>query len=208
MSYSYSIPFIATLLFFSLFILEHQPTAASEQEETDSEAIAYVGVDKCRMCHIPHYDSWAETKMSRAFDLLKKGVRRSAKHKAEIEDIDYTKEEYCLSCHTTGFGMPGGFVSMEETPHLAGVQCEMCHGPGAIYSKMMLKKKGTYTRADYVEKGGLIMPSKENGVCEDKCHNEASPFVTPDRKFNFADRKAIGTHKHDTKQISMPFDLF
>lgn len=207
MPYSYSFSFTFILLFFSLLIPEANTLAASEKDE-ESDAITYVGVDKCRMCHISHYDSWSQTKMSKALELLKKGVRSEAKRKAGMEDEDYTKNDFCLSCHTTGLGMPGGFVSMEETPQLAGVQCEMCHGPGSVYSRMMLKKKGTYTRADFMKKGGLIMPSQENGHCQETCHNEVSPFVRPGRKFNFADRKAMGTHKHDTKQISMPFDLF
>ena len=207
MPYSYSFSFTFFLLLFSLFTLEVRSIVASEKEE-ESDTIAYVGVDKCRMCHISHYDSWSGTKMSKAFDLLKKGVRMEAKKKAGIEDEDYTKNDFCLSCHTTGYGLPGGFISLEETPDLTGVQCEMCHGPGSVYSKMMLKKQGTYTRADYVKKGGLIMPSKENGHCQESCHNEVSPFINPGRTFNFADRKAMGTHKHDTKQISLPFDLF
>lgn len=40
----------------------------------------------------------------------------------------------CLPCHTVGFGLPTGFVSQSETPHLAGVQCETCHGPAANHA--------------------------------------------------------------------------
>ena len=172
-----------------------------------AEEATYVGVEQCRMCHLPHYDSWDETKMSKAFELLKPGARAKAKVKAGIDpDTDFTKEAFCLECHVTGFGKQGGFVDVETTPDLIGVQCEMCHGPGSIYSKMMVKKKGTYTLADYKEKGGLAMPSEKNNICAEKCHNKNSPFIYT-LKFNFDDRKAIGTHRHDLRYIYLPFDL-
>ena len=172
-----------------------------------AEEATYVGVEQCMMCHLPHYDSWDETRMSKAFELLKPGVRTEAKVKAGIDpDMDFTKEAFCLGCHVTGFGKPGGFVDLETTPDLAGVQCEMCHGPGSIYSKMMVKKKGTYTLDDYKKKGGLTMPSEQNNICLEKCHNKDSPFVYT-LEFNFEDRKAIGTHRHDLRYIYLPFDL-
>lgn len=40
----------------------------------------------------------------------------------------------CLPCHTVGFGLPTGFVSLAATPQLAGVQCENCHGPAARHA--------------------------------------------------------------------------
>lgn len=40
----------------------------------------------------------------------------------------------CLPCHTVGFGLPTGFVSVSATPQLAGVQCENCHGPAARHA--------------------------------------------------------------------------
>jgi predicted CXXCH cytochrome family protein len=35
-----------------------------------------------------------------------------------------------LPCHTVGFGQAGGYVNEDETPQLANVQCENCHGAG------------------------------------------------------------------------------
>jgi hypothetical protein len=145
--------------------------------------------------------------MSKAFDLLKPGVRAEVKKKADMDPKgDYRKDPFCLSCHVTGYGKTGGFENLEETPGLTGVQCEMCHGPGSIYSEMMFKKRGTYKITDYMEKGGLVMPSKDNNICVKKCHNESSPFVYS-LDFNFEDRKAIGTHRHDLRYIDLPFDL-
>jgi hypothetical protein len=40
----------------------------------------------------------------------------------------------CLPCHTVGYGLPTGFVSASQTPLLAGVQCENCHGPAGNHA--------------------------------------------------------------------------
>ena len=37
----------------------------------------------------------------------------------------------CYGCHTTGYGQPGGFRSLQETPGLKNNGCEVCHGPGS-----------------------------------------------------------------------------
>jgi len=172
------------------------------------DKVEYLGVDYCKTCHMPHYDSWHETRMSKAFDLLKPGVRKDAKTAASLDPArDYSKEPRCLGCHTTGYGEPGGFVSMSSTPEMIGVQCEMCHGPGGRYSKMMYKKKGTYKREDFIN-AGLTLPSEQNNVCTRKCHNTNSPFIKSGYKFDFTSRKAIGTHRHDLQYIYMDVDIF
>ena len=74
----------------------------------------YLGEKKCKKCHIKEHKTWAETKHANAFECL---------------TDKYKKDEECLKCHTTGMG-EGGFVSVEETPELLGIQCEQCHGPG------------------------------------------------------------------------------
>ena len=40
----------------------------------------------------------------------------------------------CLPCHTVGYGLPTGFISLARTPRLANVQCENCHGPAANHA--------------------------------------------------------------------------
>jgi len=40
----------------------------------------------------------------------------------------------CLACHTVGYNLPTGFTNQSVTPHLAGVQCENCHGPAARHA--------------------------------------------------------------------------
>lgn len=86
-------------------------------EEAAAPAGPYVGAEKCKMCHMPQYNTWKNTTMATAWERVK-----------EAEDV-----AKCLPCHTTGFGQPGGFTSIEATPHLVGVQCEACHGPGQAH---------------------------------------------------------------------------
>ena len=124
------------------------------------------------------------------------GAAAAAKKKANLDpQKDYTHDEKCLGCHTTGYGKPGGFVSLEKTPDLVGVQCESCHGPGSEYLKegaMTLKNK-EYKRADLL-KLGLVAISAE--TCTGQCHNTKSPFVGKDYVFNYEQRRAQGTHEH------------
>lgn len=77
----------------------------------------YIGNLKCRLCHRDFFVG------------RKQDVHESAYRNLLTER--YIDNPRCLSCHTTGHGNPGGFTSMEKTPHLADVQCEGCHGPGS-----------------------------------------------------------------------------
>jgi hypothetical protein len=156
---------------------------------------AYIGSKKCKMCHLKEYKSWEETKMAKAFDVLKPGERSEAKSKAGLEpDKDYTTDATCLKCHVTGYGESGGFTDVESTPELVGVGCEMCHGAGGTYTKpehMSLKNK-EYKKADLVAVGmvGEITEEQCRG-----CHNTESPFVGPDYVFDFEANKEVGTHE-------------
>ncbi len=156
---------------------------------------AYVGSGSCRKCHLKEWKSWSETKMAKAFELLKPGVAADKKKAAGLDPSkDYTADKTCLACHTTGLGQPGGFVDAVSTPGLAGVGCEMCHGPGGTYTQeqyMSIKNKD-YKKADIVAVG-LVAEITVAGCA--KCHNDKSPFVGKDYVFNFEERKAQGTHE-------------
>jgi hypothetical protein len=166
--------------------------AASAGAETPT----YVGAKKCRACHLKQFQTWEQTKMAKSFELFRAGVSSGAKKKANLDPAkDYTHDEKCLGCHTTGYGKPGGFVSLEKTPDLVGVQCESCHGPGSEYLKegaMTLKNKD-YKRADLL-KLGLVAISAE--TCTGQCHNTKSPFVGKDYVFDYEQRRTQGTHVH------------
>ncbi len=155
-------------------------------------AFSYAGTKKCRPCHLKEYNAWSETKMAKAFELLKPGVKAAEKTKAKLDPKkDYTTDPACLACHTTGYGMPGGFVDAATTPDMAGVGCEMCHGPGGTYLKpehMSLQNK-EYKKASLVAIGLVGTITKEQCT---PCHNPKSPFF---KDFNFEERKTKGTHE-------------
>lgn len=163
---------------------------------TAANCAEYVGADKCKMCHMKQFKSWEGTGMAKSFENLKAGVNAEAKKKAGMDPAkDYTADAKCLKCHTTGYGAAGGFKSISETPKLAGVQCESCHGAGGEYKTVMMKNP-KYTAAE-IKKAGLIVPSEDEKGCLG-CHGADSPFnekVDPKYKFNFKERLK-NTHEH------------
>lgn len=177
------------LAFCVVLALAVQGAAVGDEEH------AYVGSKKCKMCHLKEASWWSETTMAKAFEVLKPGASSDAKKKAGLDSAkDYTTDETCLRCHTTGFKKKGGFESLALTPDLAGVGCEMCHGPGGTYTQnehMSLKNK-EYKKADLVAVG-LVGEITEK-LCQ-TCHNTDSPFVGPDYVFDFSANKAKGTHE-------------
>lgn len=153
----------------------------------------YVGASKCRPCHLPQAKSWEQTRMAKAFELLRPGVAADAKKAHKLDPgKDYTKDPNCVGCHVTGHGQRGGFVDVAKTPTLAGVQCEACHGAGAAYLKpeLMSLKNKEYKRSALVA-AGMVVPTEE--TCK-VCHNPKSPFYKP---FDFQARVREGTHAHE-----------
>lgn len=140
-------------------------------------AADYVGVKKCKMCHMKQYKSWEQTKMAKSFDGLKPGVSAEAKTAAGLDpDKDYTTDASCLACHT-----------INGKADLPGVGCESCHGAGSDYLKVMMTNRD-YTKAE-IRAAGLIEPKD---TCT-KCHNEKSPFF---KAFDYEASKDTGTHEH------------
>lgn len=137
------------------------PVSAPMSQE---EEIEFVGSSRCKMCHNKEesgkfFDNWEQSKHGQAFDTL-----------SEEEQ----KNEDCQSCHTTGYGQPGGFVSLEETDDMVHVQCESCHGPGGEHIKSAMRNRDD---PDAITKTPWE-PTEELCV---KCHNEESPTWDPER---------------------------
>ena len=156
----------------------------------------FIGAAKCKKCHLKQYRSWEETKMAKTFETLKPGVAAEAKTAAGLDpDKDYTRDAECVGCHTTGYGLPTGFVDIDTTPELAGVGCEMCHGAGGTYIQDEYKslKNKEYVKSEIVAVGLVDTVSEEQCV---SCHNSDSPFVDDDFVFDFAANKEKGTHEH------------
>lgn len=164
----------------------------------------YVGAKACKMCHIKQYKSWEKTKMAQTFEVLKPGIRTEAKTKLKFDpQKDYTKDAKCLECHTSGFGMPGGYKipvagdskAARRAKENAGTTCEACHGPGSKYKaihKNIMRKKQSYT-FDQLQKVGQYKVDAK--VCT-MCHNRRNPTAASDFHFDYEKHKAEDTHKN------------
>ena len=111
------------------------------------EGGSYTGYSVCRQCHPDQHDQWNTTSHAEAFASLK---GRSQ---------DYNPE--CIPCHTTGFGYTGGFVMPDLTSEMSGVQCEMCHGPGAEHSENPILPLKTITEETCTKSCHTIEQSPE-----------------------------------------------
>lgn len=146
------------------------PGAIAEATSLSQEH-AYVGPrDGCRKCHLREYRSWEDTPHASALSVL--------------EGEDATNSE-CIQCHTTGYGTETGFVSIDETPELANVTCEACHGAGADYRDRETMKDREASIA-----AGLNIPTEE--TCRG-CHNSNSPTFSGE--FDFESMKEKGVHE-------------
>jgi hypothetical protein len=78
------------------------------------------GNDTCRRCHLAETGSWEATSHAHAL--------------ATLKPRGFEVDAFCLQCHTTGYGLPGGF----DSPHRSlertfNVGCESCHGPSQAH---------------------------------------------------------------------------
>lgn len=136
----------------------------------DAPEHAFVGADKCKMCHNSakkgaQYTKWKEAKHSKAYETLATDKAKEAASAKGIDDPQNAPE--CLRCHVTGYGAPEEMLT-DKYKIEDGVGCESCHGPGADYYKMATMKD----REKSIE-AGLVIPDAE--TCT-RCHNEDSPF--------------------------------
>jgi len=135
------------------------------------EEATYVGVKKCKTCHIKVYQTWKETKHALAFDKLSEQEKQDAK---------------CTECHTTG-----------KDVNFPGIQCEACHAPGSKFTSATIMNKKKYSadpegqRKMALEAGLIIAPNEAS--CK-QCHNERSPHYKP---FDFKARYEEIKHKNN-----------
>lgn len=141
---------------------DEKVAALLKDEDRKAEAEGpYLGAEACARCHQPFADKWRTTRHTGAF--------------ADLERVGKSKDPECVKCHTTGYGQEGGFYSKKSTPGLAGVQCEVCHGPGKWH----------------VDDFSAPMQPVVESVCR-ACH---TPENSPD--FNYKVYRKKITHSHD-----------
>lgn len=201
--HSVKITVIVAALFLVGLIFNNMMTSTAETAVEDDVA-KYLGVGGCKPCHFKQYKSWKKTKMAQTFEVLKPGINAEEKTKIKFDpNKDYTKDPGCLACHTTGFGMPGGYQIPPEDDAKAkkiakeneGTTCEACHGPGSIYvdsHENVKDKKRKYSQEEFF-KAGLYKIKAE--VCT-ACHNQNNPTTGPDFEFDYEKHKAEDTHKN------------
>ena len=66
----------------AMLILFTRTTGAVLTQDDEKPVPAYVGAQSCKKCHAEQLESWGETRMGNAFDLLRPGVRPEEKLKA------------------------------------------------------------------------------------------------------------------------------
>ncbi|MHC4398165.1 MAG: multiheme c-type cytochrome [Planctomycetota bacterium] len=73
------------------------------------------GSESCRECHAEDDALWESSGHAHAWESL----REKGAH----------VDPECQRCHTTGYGLPGGFASVDRSAERVDVGCESCHGP-------------------------------------------------------------------------------
>ena len=147
-----AVGFLAAVLL-STFVRE--PIVAQQALAEPPEGQTYVGTKECAACHFEQFMAWRGTPHAKAFEIL---------------PAKYQADETCLKCHSTGFGQPTGFKTIEQTPNLAGNSCEGCHGPGSKHTevaKTFGQKKLSEQETAYVRSTIHLMLPKN--VCVE-CH--------------------------------------
>lgn len=131
---------LGTLLVFSVlgcgggsnFVQRTPSTSLAALWQPQQQTASYAGKTACRDCHANIHDAYAQQPMGMS------GTGPSLRHVGTN----------CGGCHNTGVGEETGAKLDGSTPHLAGIGCESCHGPGSahIAASTTADRKATITR--------------------------------------------------------------
>ena len=183
------------------------------QGSAADEKAQYVGDKACQKCHFQQHKSWKKTGMGKAMKSLQPTTEADdkavfdKKKAAKLDPAkDYTTDETCLKCHTTGYGEESGYPKDPKKDEAAGkaaaalgsVSCEACHGAGSLYVKHKTdeieKNKDAKFSWEDLSKVGLVKP--DEALCA-KCHNKDNPF-NPAEPMKYEEGKAK-VHDHPKK---------
>ncbi len=145
--------------------------------------VKYVGSDACKNCHAAEWNVWNASRHAAAIETLSENPKAYPPHNRRFD-------AECLICHTTGLGYDTGFTSEKKTPHLVGVGCETCHGPGSAHAANQNNKDLTLAMSPWKvnKKDSVETKAVENRVfamCI-KCHD-----MDNDHDFDFKKWKKI-----------------
>jgi hypothetical protein len=92
---------------------------ADHQSSLAPSLSSIAGSESCRSCHESACSVWSNSAHAHAWDTLL----------AESAHVDPA----CQVCHTTGYGLSGGFQSVKISLGRTSVGCENCHGPASLH---------------------------------------------------------------------------
>lgn len=92
-----------------------------------SDGLAFVGSNKCQICHEYAYSMWSQKKHAIAYPTLVK--------------VEHQYDPECVKCHVIGLGYETGFQNESSPVDLREVGCESCHGPGNLHIESVLTQK-------------------------------------------------------------------
>ena len=158
-------------------LLASAGNAESGPQPPVAVANKYIGAKKCKSCHSKddvgnQYGVWSEGPHAKAFETL--ASERALAVGKEHGVAEPQKDDACLKCHVTAFGVPEDEIARGFKADL-GVQCESCHGPGEQHMKARFAAASEAGAADkpvVIPEGELAIPSQATCL---ECHNDGSP---------------------------------
>ena len=174
-----------------------------------SKGATYIGVKKCKSCHFKQWNSWRKTEMAKAFESLKPGVKSEEKTKLKFDpNKDYTKDPTCLGCHTSGYGMPGGYIvppdgdadALKQAKDNAGVTCEGCHGPGSKSIEIQEDIKENKRPYKFAELRAVGFHKAGVRSCT-PCHNSSDPGKEPGYHFPYEEEREKKDAQHENIEL-------
>lgn len=152
---------------------DQEEAKKGEEKKAPEKVYSYVGLKKCKPCHIKHqYKVWNDKAHAKAYEELASEQSLAVAKKLGLKE-EPQKSAQCLSCHVTAFGVADSLktkITLEE-----GVSCEACHGPGSDYWSMKVMKALSAGKQD-PKAVGLRTQTEELCVA---CHNKKSPTYKP-----------------------------
>jgi len=141
-----------------------------EPRVRDNRDLKFVGVDECKGCHTKAFEVWKNSRHAFATESLSRG--RADEPKEYVVDRKFDPE--CIACHATGWDpqrairFTSGFVDLKTTKHLAGQQCENCHGPGSAHVTLEKAFAKDKKETDALKAARAVLMNTRD--CED-CHD-------------------------------------
>ncbi|MBI2932228.1 MAG: hypothetical protein HYY16_11300 [Planctomycetes bacterium] len=153
---------------------------AAGGQDAKPNADAYIGAEKCKMCHEAkakgsQFTAWKATKHAQAFDVL--GTEEAKKIAQQRGLADPQTSAECLKCHATAWNEPADRVAKGFNSKL-GVQCESCHGPGQRHRQARMQAAEEDSKG-LIEISDAEIVKRPAALTCLTCHNDQSPGFKP-----------------------------